>query len=108
MELDSNSLKLILFTDAAFANSKNLGSQLGFVLILADETGRCNIDHDGSVRCRRVTRSVMAAEVLALVFGFDNSYIVKHTIDKAMGKEIPLETYTDSPTLFNTIAKASN
>jgi len=50
----------------------------------------------------------MAAELLALVYGFDHSYIVKNTIEAALSNEVPLSAYTDSRTVFNTIAKMSN
>jgi hypothetical protein len=31
-----NSLSLLVFTDASFANNKDLSSQIGFVIILID------------------------------------------------------------------------
>jgi hypothetical protein len=34
--LDMNSLSLLVFTDASFANNKDLSSQIGFVIILID------------------------------------------------------------------------
>lgn len=108
VKLDRNSLRLLLFTDAAFANNSDLCSQMGYILLLADASNKCNIVHYGSLRCRRVTRSVMAAELLSLVYGFDSAYIVKHTLDSCLKEKIPLHVYTDSRTVFNTIAKTSS
>ena len=105
VNIDLNSMRLILFTDAAFANTKGLGSQVGFVLVLADATGKCNILHYGSATCRRVTRSVMAAELLGLVYGYDNAFIVKHTLESCFGTKIRMDAYVDSRTVFNTVAK---
>ena len=34
--LDINSLSLLIFTDASFANNKDLSSQIGFVIVLTD------------------------------------------------------------------------
>jgi hypothetical protein len=34
--LDMNSLSLLVFIDAFFANNKDLSSQIGFVIILID------------------------------------------------------------------------
>ena len=107
VRLDPNSLRLILFTDSSFANAENFASQLGFVLVLADGNGNSNIVHFGSVRCRRVTRSVMASELLALVYGFDCSFVVKHSLDNILPTKIPLDVFIDSRTVFNTIAKRS-
>jgi hypothetical protein len=36
MPLDMNSLSLLVFIDASFANNKDLSSQIGFVIILTD------------------------------------------------------------------------
>lgn len=68
--MDRDTVYLRLFIDASFANAENLRSQLGIVIVLFDEHGNNNLLHYGSSRCSRVTRSVMAAEHLALVYGF--------------------------------------
>jgi len=34
--LDLNSLSIMAFTDASFANNKDLSSQIGFVIVLMD------------------------------------------------------------------------
>jgi hypothetical protein len=34
--LDINSLSLLVFTDASFANNKDLSSQISFIIILID------------------------------------------------------------------------
>lgn len=64
-----DSLEVTLFTDAAFANREDQTSQIGFLIILNDKNGSCNIVHYGSQKCRRVTRSVMAAGILGLITG---------------------------------------
>jgi hypothetical protein len=45
MPLDINSLSLLVFTDASFANNKDLSSQIGFVIILTDRNQSTNILH---------------------------------------------------------------
>lgn len=103
--LDINSLRLVLFTDASFANADNLKSQIDFVLVLADGSDNANIIHYGSSRCKRVTRPVIAAELHALIYGFDNAYVAKEVIDEVLGLQIPIDGYVDSKTLFNIVAK---
>lgn len=105
--LDQESLQLMLFTDASFANCANLKSQIGFILVLADKFGSANIIHYGSSRCRRVTRSVMAAEIHGLIYGFDNAYVVGEMLHEILEKKIPINGYVDSRTLFNVVAKSS-
>ena len=41
--LDLNSLSLLVFTDASFANNRDLSSQIGFVLVLTDRNQDANI-----------------------------------------------------------------
>ena len=105
IDLDISTMRILLFTDAAFANISDLSSQMGFLIALQDANGRCNIVHYGSARCRRVTRSIMAAELLALVYGFDQAYVIKHTLEKLLSKTIPIDALIDSRTVFNTVAK---
>ena len=45
VKLDINTLQLLVFTDASFTNNKDLSSQIGYVLILADATKKANIVH---------------------------------------------------------------
>jgi hypothetical protein len=55
--LDTNTLRLIAFTDASFTNNKDLTSQIGFVIVLADVANNANIIHWSSIKCKRVTRA---------------------------------------------------
>ena len=43
IKLDINTLQLLVFIDASFANNKDLSSQIGYVLILADAIKKANI-----------------------------------------------------------------
>lgn len=94
--LDLNSIRFLLFTDASFANTVNLKSQLGFVLVLVDKSGAAKIVHYGSSRCSRVARSVMAAEIFALIYGFDNSYIVHTMLEEILGKPVKMNDFLES------------
>ena len=43
IKLDINILRLLVFTDALFVNNKDLFSQIGYILVLADITNKANI-----------------------------------------------------------------
>jgi len=43
VKLNIDTLKLIAFTDALFANNADLLSQIGYVIILIDATEKANI-----------------------------------------------------------------
>lgn len=103
--LDLESTKLVLFTDASFANARNHKSQLGFIVAMVDDKMNTNIVHFGSTRCQRVTRSVMAAEIHALLYGFDNAIIVQNLLHDVTGTLYSIDGLVDSKTLFNVVAK---
>lgn len=105
--LERSSLRLALFTDASFANADRYKSQIGCVVLLVDSNNNANIIHYGSSRCKRVTRSVMAAELHALVYGFDQAFVVRAVLEELLGQSIQIDGYIDSRTVFNVVAKSS-
>ncbi|RFU25514.1 hypothetical protein B7463_g10820, partial [Scytalidium lignicola] len=105
VKLDKNTLQLLVFTDASFANNKDLSSQIGYVLALADGEGNANILHWSSIKCKRVTRSVLASELYGMAHGFDMGASIKSTIDKALKISLPLALCTDSKSLYDCLVK---
>jgi hypothetical protein len=105
MKLEKDSLQLLVFTDASFANNKDLSSQIGYVLVIADAKGRANTLHWSSTKCKRVTRSVLASEFYAIAHGFDIGAFAKFTIDKMLGIDLPLVLCTDSKSLYECLVK---
>jgi hypothetical protein len=79
-----NSLSLLVFTDASFANNKDISSQIGFIIILTDHNQSVNILHWSSIKYKQVTRSVLASELYALAHGFDIRAAIKSTIQKIL------------------------
>lgn len=97
--LDPSTVRLMVFTDSSFANLPDVKSQIGFVVVATDDSDNYNILHYGSSRCRRVARSVMAAELLALVYGFDQAFLVKKCLSDILGRNISMDAFIDSRTL---------
>ena len=100
-----DSAKLVLVSDASFANASGLKSQLGYLILRVDKYKNCNILHYAYNRCKRVCRSVMAAEVHAMVLGFDYVYIIRDLIYEITGRKLDIEAITDSKSLFNVVTK---
>ena len=73
-----------MFTDSLFTNNKDLLFQIGFVIALADLTNKANIIHWSSIKCKRVTRSVLALELYAIAHGFDIRAVLKFIIKKLL------------------------
>jgi hypothetical protein len=105
VKLDIETLKLLVFTDSSFANNKDFSSQIGYILVLADNQNRANIVHWSSVKCKRVTRSVLASELYAITHGFDIGASIKATIDKILNITLPLVLCTDSKSLYDCLVK---
>lgn len=111
--------KLFVFVDGSFANNRDFSSQIGYVICLANEEGvdssnkefimRGNLLHWSSVKCKRVTRSVLASELYAMVHGVDIAIALNTTlklITTQLGtKDIPTIICTDSFSLYECMVK---
>ena len=64
-----------------------------------------NIIHWSSTKCKRVTRSVLASELYAIVYSFNIRIALKSTIERIMGKPILLVLCTDSKSLYDCLTK---
>jgi hypothetical protein len=105
VKLDQDSLKIVIFTDSSFANNKDNTSQIGFVIVIADKDNNANIIHWSSIKCKRVTRSVLASELYAMAHGFDHGAVLKSTTEKILQIDLPLVLCTDSKSLYECLVK---
>lgn len=106
-KLEKASFRLVVYTDAAFANNKDLKSQLGYLILLTGKYNRCNILQYSSYKSRRVARSVLGSEVYAFEDEFDFAFSLNHDLEKVTGLHIPIQMLTDSKSLFDIIPKSS-
>src|SRR6266536_2021329 len=71
-----------------------------------DKNRTVNIIHWSSIKCKRVTRSVLASELYALAHGFDIGTTIKSTIQKILGiDQLPIVLCTDSKSLYDCLVK---
>jgi hypothetical protein len=103
--MHTNTLQLLVFTNASFANNKDLSLQIGYVIILTNTTKKANIIHWSLVKCKRVTWSVLASELYSMAHGFDIGTAIKSTIDKILQVNLPLILYTNSKSLYNCLVR---
>ena len=106
-KLDPNTIRVIGYSDASFANNEDLSSQLGYICFIGDDTGAVVPFHFKSYKARRVTRSVMAAEVIAFSDLFDVATTLSQELEKLLRKRVPVQLLTDSKSLFDIISKGT-
>lgn len=68
-------------------------------------THTANIVHFASNRCKRVTRSVIAAEAHSPFLAFDYAYVIADIARQTLGRTLDIEVVTDVRTVFNGVAK---
>jgi Reverse transcriptase (RNA-dependent DNA polymerase) len=82
--LDLETLSLRVYSDASYENNADGSSQLGYIIFLTDATGRCQPIFWSSHKSRRVTRSVLGSETMALADAFDMANALKHDNEMIM------------------------
>lgn len=55
-----------------------------------------NILHSASSLSKRVCKSVLVAELFALMEGYNAGYLISRTVSEIIGRKIDLTLYTDS------------
>ena len=106
-----------MFVDGAFANNKDLSSQIGYEIFLINETLyknnsfelTGNLIHYSSTKSKRVTRSILASEIYGMVGGVDMAIAINTTIkmitDQLGFPSPPIIVYTDSYLLYKCLVK---
>jgi hypothetical protein len=104
--LNRNQLKLMIFIDAALTNTIDLQSQIDYVICLINDV-HINLIHWSSIKCKRVIRSVLAAELYAMINDFDVEAIIKSIIEHILKlkNSLSLILLTDSKSLYDCLVK---
>lgn len=108
--------KLFVFVDGSFANNKDFSSQIGYEIILANQTTGTeefdisgNLIHYSSTKSKRVIRSVLASEIYGMVGGVDMALAINSTInmitDQLNFPKVPIIVCTDSYSLYECLVK---
>jgi hypothetical protein len=106
-KLDIHSLLILVFLDASFSNNVDLSSIMGYISFLLDNNNRYAPLTYKSMKCKGVTRSVLAAEAIALAEGYEAGYALSHSLSQMLSKRVPLTLLTDSKTLFDVVINPS-
>ena len=96
---------MFIFTDSSFANNKDLLLQIGYILVLADSLNKVNIVHWSSVKCKRITRSVLASKLYTMAHGFDISTTIKAIVELQFNISLLLILCTNSKLIYKCLVK---
>jgi len=110
--------KLFIFVNGSFTNNKDFSSQLGYKIIIANEsTGENdfiiygNLIYWSSTKSKCITRSVLASEIYGMVGGVNMVIAIgttlKMIIDRLKLPAIPIIIYTDLYSLYKCLVKLS-
>lgn len=105
---DNNALNLIVFSDASLGNLPDGGTQGGTLIALMGQNGKFSPLCWQSKRIRRVVRSTLAGETLAMSDGIDNAIFLatlfsELTTGSAGLNALPLICVTDNHSLFDAL-----
>ncbi|XP_066911985.1 uncharacterized protein [Clytia hemisphaerica] len=100
---DINHLKFVVHSDASYANLNDGGSQGGYIILLSDDISKkLSPIAWQSKRIKRVVKSTLAAEMLALVEAAESCYWLQSILNEVLGTEgCRIECYIDSQSLYN-------
>ena len=100
--LDPNTIKLVLYTDASINNLLHGGSQGGHIIFLTDFLNKCCPLIWNSSKIKRVLRSTLAAETLALNEGCETALYLSQILAEILHLEhIPSTCLTDNKPLYD-------
>ncbi len=106
VKLNQSSLRLMIFTNSSFANNRDLFSQIDYVICLTNVT-HANILHWSSLKCKKMIRSVFAAELFAMIHDFDVDSVLKSILIKMLVIDISLILIIDSISLYDCLIRLS-
>ena len=103
--LDPNSTEITVFTDASFNNLPNGGSQGGHVVFINDITGKSCPIAWSSGKIKRVVRSTLAAETLALADGFSTASYTQTLLSEIFPSinKTPIQARSDNKSLYDNV-----
>ena len=103
---DISECKWICYTDASFANLPGKASQGGYIIFLKGANGKYSPIAWKSKKIKRVVKSTMAAETLALLEGAEHAFGLKSFLQEITGykkERFPIVMRTDNDSLEQSV-----
>ena len=107
-KLNLANIHIPVYSSAFFASNIDSSSQLGYIIMLADESGTCHTLSYCSKKSKKIVRSIMVSEVFAFSAALDHAYVIFHDLQTISDQPVPLTMLTDSKQLFEVITRAAH
>ena len=102
--LSLKGISLLVHFDASWNNLPNGGSQGAYVILLKDSNNRISPIEWSSTKIRRVARSTVTAETLAMLDACDAAFFLSKIVSEAFDiQHIDIHTMTDNKSLFDNV-----
>ena len=104
--LDLSTIRVVTYSDASHGNLPDGSSQGGHIIFLSDASGKCAPVTWSSVKIRRIARSTLAAECLALQDATDAAILISSLLSEMLyegRKPIKIIAKTDSKGLHSAL-----
>ena len=104
--LDLSQSSVVVYSDASYGNLPDGSSQGGYVVFLRDKRGRCAPLAWSSAKIKRIVRSTLAAECMALQDGADAAVLLAALISEALydgSGDMSVMCYVDSRGLYRAL-----
>lgn len=95
---DSEHIRIEIYVDASFGNLRDGGSQGAYLIFLTDGVSRCLVSWQ-SKKIRRIVKSTLAAETLALIEGAESGLLLQKVLSDSFGLSTTIECFTDNASL---------
>ena len=107
---DLSQCSLVAYSDASYMNLSDGGSQGGHIIFLRNRLGHVIPLQWQSKRVRRIARSTMAAECLAMLDAVDSAFLLKSLLEEILPGEkcIEIVSVVDNKNIFDSIQSTSS
>ena len=102
-----DSLHLGVYSDAPFASNDDNGSQLVYLILLADDSNCCHILALSSKKSKRVIRFIMEGEFFVLSTAIYYALVIQQGLKSILGQSIKQMIFMGLKQLFDVIKKSS-
>ena len=105
-----DAMEVVVCVDAAFATKHDKTSQIGILAMSRDKERKVlNAIHYASSKSKRFVRNALAAELLAMVDGFDVGFSIRDSVQRMLGSNIvDLTMISDSRSLFGLLVSLAH